>query len=138
MMPASASSRRKWRRRCRQPNCTPAAIREVDTVDFVTGVHRIMLTSDGGATRIDDRGIETSSRTEDTFEIHPDDPLSARLVSKYRWAIRSGEADTAADSRTELTATETHFLLTWRVESYERGAIVGSNAGSLQIPRDFC
>ncbi len=89
----------------------PSRHSRVHSVDFVTGVHRIVLTSDGGTTRIDDRGIETSSRTEDTFEIHPDDPLSARLVSECRWAILSGEADTAADSRTELTATATHFLV---------------------------
>ena len=116
----------------------PSRNARVHSVDFVSGVHRIVLTSDGGATRIDDRGIETSSRTEDTFEIHPDDPLSARLVSKYRWAIKSGEADTAAESRTELTATATHFVLTWRVDSYERGRIVGSQANTIEIPRDGC
>jgi hypothetical protein len=105
--------------------------------DVGSGLRRISLVSDHGRTRIDDRGIETASRVEDRFEIRPDDPLSARLVSEYRWAIVSGEADTEARSRTELTADATHFILTWRLQALERGEVVHTAGATRRIARDF-
>ena len=106
--------------------------------DVGTGLRTITLTTDGGRTRIDDRGIEVTSKTVDRFEIRSDDPLSARLVSIYDWGIKSGAADTEARSCTELTADETHFTLTWRVDCYEAGKVVHSAGRTKRIKRDFC
>jgi hypothetical protein len=107
------------------------------TDDGFSGLRRIELVSDHGRTIILDRDIETASRVTDEFSILPDDPLSARLVQEYSWAIRSGEADTRAVSRTELTADADHFYLTWRIEAYERGRIVHTAAATRKIERDF-
>ena len=71
------------------------------------------------------------------MSIHPDDPLSAKLVTEYRWAIASGEADTESIGRTELTADETHFNLSWRLEARERGRLVHSASATRRIRRDF-
>ena len=91
-----------------------------------------------GTTRLDDRGIVTASSSSDTFTIHPDDPLSAKLVSEYRWSMRSGEADTEARSRTELTADRENFYLTWRIEALEGGRIIHSKQATRKFTRDFC
>jgi uncharacterized protein len=108
------------------------------TDDARSGIRTITLSSDHGRHSIDDRGITMSSRSCDEFAIHPDDPIGAKLVSQYHWAIKSGEADTEASSRTELTADQTHFHLTWQVEAREGGKVVHSAGATRKIPCDFC
>lgn len=103
-----------------------------------TGVRTIRLVNDSGTTRLDDRGIVTASAAYDTFTIHPGDPLSAKLVSEYRWSMKSGEADTEVRSRTEFWADRENFHLTWRIEAVEGGRVVRSKQAVRKIPRDFC
>jgi hypothetical protein len=100
-------------------------------------VQTVELVSDHGRRRYDDRGITVSSAATDTMSIRADDPLSAKLVTEYRWAIASGEADTESTARTELTADETHFSLSWRLEARERGRLVHSASETRRIRRDF-
>ena len=111
--------------------------RRIVTEDVGEGVQIIELTSDHGVHRYDDRNITVSSGVTDRFEIRPDDPLSAKLVSEYRWAIASADADTEAAARTELAADETHFLLSWRLEARERGRLVHSASATRRIRREF-
>jgi len=111
--------------------------RRTVSLDIGSGVQTIELHSDHGRHRYDDRAITTSSATTDTFIIGEDDPLSATLVTEYRWAIASGEADMEAKARTELSADETHFLLSWRLEARERGRLIHSAAATRRIRRDF-
>lgn len=111
--------------------------RRVVTQDVGTGVQTIALTSDHGTVRYEDRDIVTSSANADTMTVHPDDPLSARLETSYRWAVRSGEADTECAAHTELTADPTHFHLSWRLEARERGQLVHSASATRRIRRDF-
>jgi putative CocE/NonD family hydrolase len=111
--------------------------RRIVTEDVGSGLQTIALVSDHGRHRYDDRGIAVSSAVSDTFDIQPDDPLSAKLVTEYRWRIASGEADTEATARTELTADERHFLLNWRLEARECGRLVHSAAATRRIRRDF-
>jgi hypothetical protein len=105
--------------------------------DAGSGVQTIALTSDHGHRRYNDRAITVSSANSDTMSIRADDPLSAKLVTEYRWAIASGEADTEATAVTELTADETHFNLSWRIEARERGKLVHSASATRRIRRDF-
>ncbi|MDQ6432564.1 CocE/NonD family hydrolase [Mesorhizobium sp. LHD-90] len=111
--------------------------RRIVTDDVGGGLQTITLTSDHGRLRYDDRGITVASANTDIMSIRPDDPLSAKLVTEYRWAIESGEADTESAARTELTADETHFTLSWRLEARERGQLVHSAAATRRIRRDF-
>jgi hypothetical protein len=71
------------------------------------------------------------------MRIRGDDPLSASLVTEYRWAIASGDADIDNIAWTELTADETHFNLSWRLEARERGTLIHSAAATRRIRRDF-
>lgn len=106
--------------------------------DIATGIRTIRLKTDHGAHSIDDRGIVTSSWNADTFTIHPDDPLTARLVTEYAWAIKSGPSDMEAKGRTELTADAANFYLTWLIEAREQGRLVHSKGATSVIKRDFC
>jgi hypothetical protein len=111
--------------------------KRIVTEDVGEGIQIIELTSDHGTHRYDDRNITVSSAVADRFEIRPDDPLSAKLVSEYRWAIASADADTEAAARTELAADETHFLLSWRLEARERGRLVHSASATRRIRREY-
>lgn len=104
--------------------------------DLATGVRAIRLVSDYGETTLLDRAIATASRGEDTFTIHPDDPLTARLVSRYAWSMRSGPADVSGVAQTELTADESHYHLVWEVAAHEAGREVFRRARRLKIPRE--
>jgi hypothetical protein len=106
--------------------------------DLVTGMRSIRLRTDYGAWRIDDRNIEGSAVNADSFFIHPGDPLSARLVTEYRWSMKSGPADTSGLARTELTADAKNFHLIWRIEAREGDQIVFANGRTRSIPRDYC
>ena len=112
--------------------------RKTVTDDLGTGIRTIALTSDFGAWRIDDRGIEGSAISSDVFTIHPADPLSAKLCSEYRWSMHSGEADASGTARTELTADARNFHLTWHVEVRDAGKPIFSRGHTNLIPRDFC
>jgi predicted acyl esterase len=111
--------------------------RRTVTDDVGSGLQTIALTSDHGGKRYDDRGITVSSANSDTMSIRGEDPLSATLVTEYRWAIASGGADTEASARTELMADETHFSLSWRLEARERGKLIHSASATRRIRRDF-
>jgi uncharacterized protein len=111
--------------------------RRIVTDDIGSGVQTIALVSDHGCTRYDDRSIIVSSANSDTMSIRGDDPLSAKLVTEYRWAVASGEADMESMARTELTADATHFHLSWRLEARERGRLVHSASATRRIRRDF-
>lgn len=106
--------------------------------DIATGLRTIRLKTDHGTIAVDDRAIVTSSWNADTFIIHPDDPLTARLITEYAWAVRSGPSDMEAKSRTELTADADNFYLTWLIEAREQGRIVHSKGATRTIKRDFC
>lgn len=106
--------------------------------DLATGLRTIRLKTDHGTHSIDDRGITTSSWNTDTFTIHPDDPLTAKLVTEYAWAIKSGPSDMEAKGRTELTADQENFYLTWLIETREKGRLVHSKGATRVIKRDFC
>ncbi|CAN5466331.1 CocE/NonD family hydrolase [soil metagenome] len=106
--------------------------------DIATGMRTIRLLTDNGVQTIDDRHITTASWNSDTFSIHPDDPLSARLVTEYSWSLKSGDADVETRSRTEFTADAENFHLTWRIEARERERIVHSRQTTRLISRDYC
>jgi uncharacterized protein len=111
--------------------------RRIVTDDVGSGVQTIALSSDHGRRRYDDRAITVFSANSDTMSIRADDPLSAKLVTEYCWAIASGDADIEAMAVTELTSDETHFNLSWRLEARERGTLVHSASATRRIRRDF-
>ncbi|MBZ9870294.1 CocE/NonD family hydrolase [Mesorhizobium sp. BR1-1-9] len=111
--------------------------RRIVTEDVGSSLQIIALTSDHGSRRYVDRAITVSSANSDTMSISSGDPLSAKLVTEYRWAIASADADTEARAVTELTADETHFDLSWRLEARERGKLVHSASATRRIRRDF-
>jgi hypothetical protein len=106
--------------------------------DLATGLRTIRMTTDFGAWHLPDRGISGSSLSRDVFVIHPDEPLTASLHSRYEWTMTSGPAAAAGIAETWLTADRENFHLVWRIEVREGGSIVHADQRETIIPRDFC
>lgn len=106
------------------------------SIDVGSGRQSIVLTSDFGRQQLTDRCIVTAARVVDRMEITEGDPLSARLDTGWNMSFASGGADVETRSRVTLTSDATQFHLGWRLEAYERGALVFEREGATCFDRD--
>lgn len=113
------------------------------TVDVIEGTvtHRLHL--DGGRygapgrVRLDDIGTELSYVTDRVYTIHPDDPLSARLVMDQVHELSRGDTWSAkVTSHAEMTATQDEFVLEASVECRDGDEAFGTRTWSARIPRN--
>ena len=111
-------------------------VTQTHTRDRPTGALRYVFVNDSGTTLIDGIGLETSSRMQDDFSIHPAEPLQARaeVTSKSRYARKDWEIET--ECRTVMTATPTSFELEATLDAFENGARVFAKNWKESIPRD--
>ncbi|MFO1091246.1 MAG: CocE/NonD family hydrolase [Hyphomicrobiales bacterium] len=105
--------------------------------DIGTGLRTITLDADFGESLIEDRAIAVGSKALDVFTIHPDEPLSAKLVSRYEWTFRSGPADVSGSAQTQLTSDAQNFHVTWEVIAKEGEAEVFRRRRTRTIPRSL-
>ena len=100
------------------------------------GRHRLTLISDGGCERLSATGLEAGRSVTEIWEIHPDDPLSARHETVWHMTLGRGDWQTATRSRTVMTCDADQFHITARLEAFEGDALVQSRDWQLSIPRD--
>ncbi|MBN34868.1 MAG: peptidase S15 [Rhodospirillaceae bacterium] len=105
--------------------------------DFASGETVVRMVKDRGHYRIDGTGTELSGGGGETYTIRDGEPLSARGRVDYHATLKRGDAwDTRIDTRFELTATETDFLLTTHAEAHDSGVRIWSKSWVETIPRD--
>jgi hypothetical protein len=109
----------------------------VVTEDFGSGRRDITLFTDYGRSRLSESGIVTDMVGTDRFSITRGNPLSAVATADWSYGIISGDADISATARTELRCDAEDLILTWRVETSERGEMVHEASNTLRIKRDF-
>ncbi len=111
-------------------------ITQTHTRDRPTGALRYVFVNDSGTTLLDGIGLESSSRMQDDFSIHPRDPLKARaeVTSQSRYARKDWEIETKC--RTVMTATPTTFELEATLDAFENGVRVFAKNWKESIPRD--
>jgi putative CocE/NonD family hydrolase len=107
------------------------------TEDVATQSQTIEMTSDYGRFRLEAYDIVADSISKESLTITGEDPLSARLDSRWFMGFISGEADVEIRSRVTLTSDETAFELIWRIQAFERGRLVHDRSNRKRIPRDF-
>jgi len=104
--------------------------------DVGSGRQTIELYSDYGRWQLLDRGLVIDSWCRDRFEIHPDDPQSARAESEWFLSGESLGVATGSRATVTLSADATQFRLTWRCEALENGQAVHVATGERLIDRD--
>nr|WP_198670454.1 CocE/NonD family hydrolase [Oceanicella sp. SM1341] len=105
--------------------------------DQKTGRVTLHLRDDFGAVRDADHGLENGSWVEETWSIHPDDPLSARGEATWEQTHGRGDWQIRTIARTAITADRTHFHITGEVVAEEGGAEVFRRAYDERIPREW-
>ena len=98
---------------------------------------RVLRTFDDfGETRDPYHGLEAGSSVDQLFSIHPEDPLSARVETRWCFTFRRGDWQVRIDSENTMTSTAGTFELMREVKAYEGGALVFEKTWRENVPRD--
>jgi uncharacterized protein len=107
------------------------------STDLGSGRQTVVLGKDYGAGEIIDLGIEDDAVIVETYEILPDDPLSARGRIEARAGLASAGVRCRIETVTEIASTRTTFDLTCRIDAYENDKRIFSRRFDKSIPRNF-
>ena len=97
----------------------PPTHRRELTIDQHTGVQRLSIVDDFGRSTIAEHGMTTWACGRETYDIHPDDPLSARQQCHWSEERSRGEWKVRTETYSAMTASKTHWHVTGRLEAYE-------------------
>ena len=115
--------------------------REV-TTDLLTGISRQRVFIDGGVfgpigkVRFDDIGTQMHDVSERIFEIHPDDPLSARATMTQSRTMERGDWRVHLKTYSEMTCTKEAFILSAWCECWKGDEIFHRVDWHHEIPRN--
>ena len=100
------------------------------------GGARVLETFDDfGASRDLEHGLETGSHVEQHFSIHPDDPLSARHETRWRYEFRRADWSVQIDSESVMISDADRFRLTRKITAREGGAVAVARSWEEDIAR---
>ncbi|MEH6520895.1 CocE/NonD family hydrolase [Sulfitobacter sp.] len=105
-------------------------------IDMVTGIQSLVIEDDFGELRDVDHGLIKGGIARERWDIHPDDPLSAR--GECDWESKLVRDDIVLRTRTQCTmkSDATNFHLTAKIEAWENDTLVYTREESDTIPRD--
>ena len=104
---------------------------------MVTGVTSLIIEDDFGKVRDLDHGLINGSVARERWDIHPDDPLSARGTCHWTDELERDGIALRTETHSAMWSDATHFHLSARVEAYENGALIYARDVSDTIPRDL-
>ncbi len=105
-------------------------------VDMVTGLHTLVIEDDFGKLRDADHGLISGSVARERWEIHPDDPLSARGTCDWEDELERDDTRLRTRARCEMWCDAANFYLGAKIEAWENGELIYSRDHSDTIPRD--
>jgi uncharacterized protein len=105
--------------------------------DVATGIQTFVFQADTGLVRLDNHGWVFSSRNENRYTIHPDDPNSACVdLTTTDTYNREGQLDVQIVARQVMTSDVTHFIIHAEIEAFEENEKVFERKWNERIPRD--
>ena len=120
----------------RQTQIEPACNQWITRFDAMNGETVLTRLNDEGLHRIDDTGMELNLRSEHTYTIKADDPLSARLDTHYIRRYFRGDWAVIIETKVMMTSTAEQFLVDASLVAKEGEEILKTTTWSLRIPRD--
>lgn len=105
--------------------------------DQQTGVTSLNIVDDFGEVEDLDHGLITAGIAREWWDIHPDDPLSARGRTHWSDTLRRGDWELRTETFSEMRSDKTHFFLTARIEAYEGDELVFERDFEDKIARDL-
>jgi hypothetical protein len=106
------------------------------TRDVETGKTIVERGEDHGTRRFDEIDLVMRSAAEDRYEIHPDQPASARAETAWRMGMSRGDWSIETRTRTVMTSSRTHFHVRATLDAYEGDTCVAAKEWDSIIPRD--
>ncbi len=110
-------------------------IRRQET-DMVSGLQSLVIEDDFGKRRDCDHGLITGSSARERWDIHPDDPLSARGTCDWETELERGDIHLRTRARCAMWSDATTFYLSAKIEAWENGTLVYARDETDAIPRD--
>lgn len=109
--------------------------------DLTTGTHITRFFLDGGVfgpvgrLRLDDIGTELGDISDRIYQIHPDDPLSAKVTMDQESHFERGDWSVTIKTTAKMTATIDTFQLNASVECWDGETLFHTVQWDQQIPR---
>ncbi len=122
-----------WKHRVLRPGGTR---RRIET-DLITGKVALVVQDDLGDVENLSHGLRTGETMSELWEIHPDDPLSARAVHVWEQRLSRGDWSVRTRAEAEMTGTATHLRMTARLQAWEGEAIVFEREFDAEVDRRF-
>ena len=104
--------------------------------DLNTGIVHLRIEDDFGKVRDADHGLINGSIAREHWQIHPDDPLSARGTCHWSDEVERDDIKLRTEARCEMWSDHDHFYLTENIEAFENGQLVFERNVSDKVPRD--
>ncbi|MCV3273012.1 CocE/NonD family hydrolase [Roseobacter sinensis] len=120
----------------RTESLRPAQNSRTRTTDMATGMVSLHIEDDFGKSRDLDHGLITGSIAREHWQVHPDDPLSARGRCHWTDELERDGIRLRTEAHCEMWSDATHFHLRARMEAYENDTLVFERDHSDQIARD--
>jgi hypothetical protein len=112
-----------------------AHVRRSET-DQNTGMVSLIIEDDFGKTRDSDHGLIAGSVARERWDIHPDDPLSARGTCHWTEEMSRGDIHLRTETHSAMWSDAMHFDLTARLEAYENDVLIYARDHTDRIARD--
>jgi len=104
--------------------------------DLKTGITRLEIIDDFGCIQDADHGLIIEGIAREWWDIHPDDPLSARDETHWTERRARGDWDTRTETYATMRSDATHFHITARLEAYENDLLIFEKDISQSIARN--
>ncbi len=104
--------------------------------DLNTGIVHLRIEDDFGKVRDADHGLINGSIAREHWQIHPDDPLSARGTCHWSDEVERDDIKLRTEARCEMWSDQDHFYLTAKIEAFENEQLIYERNASDKIPRN--
>ncbi|MCA0929062.1 CocE/NonD family hydrolase [Ruegeria profundi] len=106
-------------------------------VDMNSGRTHLIIEDDFGLVQNEDHGLIHGGTAHERWEIHPDDPLSARGICSWTQEIRRNDIHLRTETSCEMWADKTTFYLKAMMKAYDGENLVSTKEQEESIPRDL-
>nr|WP_205518763.1 CocE/NonD family hydrolase [Pseudotabrizicola algicola] len=111
--------------------------RRVVETDLIRGTRALCVLEDGGDVENLDHGLCSGETMTERWEIHPDDPLSARATHVWEQRLSRGDWRVRTKARAVMTADAGHLHMEAELTAWEGDQVVFSRKYNEKVKRLF-
>ena len=105
--------------------------------DLLSGTVTLVVEDDSGARENLSHGLVSGESLTERWQVHPDDPLSARATHIWTQSLARGDWRVRTEASAEMTATATHLRMKARLTAWEGDAVIYDRQWDDEVERKF-